>query len=93
MVRFHFLVSGIVQGVGFRHYTYVKACEYNLSGWVRNTIEGKVEVLAEGPAQAMEMFMNAVKTGPSRAQVDRIDHKEQASAESLTPGEFRVRYD
>ncbi len=46
--RLHAVVEGHVQGVGFRYFVLTKAQHLNLTGWVRNTAEGNVEVMAEG---------------------------------------------
>ena len=44
----HLLIFGKVQGVGFRHWLYVKATEKNISGWVKNKMTGEVEALLVG---------------------------------------------
>ena len=48
----HFLVKGRVQGVGFRWFVHREAAEIGLRGWVKNTPDGHVEVLASGPTRA-----------------------------------------
>ena len=50
----HFLISGRVQGVGFRYFTQAAAGREGLHGWVRNLPDGRVEVEAEGDADAIE---------------------------------------
>ena len=44
----HIIIKGKVQGVGFRHWLYVKATEKNISGWVKNKMTGEVEALLVG---------------------------------------------
>jgi acylphosphatase len=64
-----FLVSGRVQGVGFRYFTQAAADRDGLTGWVRNLPDGRVEVFAEGDAEALTRFERAVRAGPSGARV------------------------
>jgi acylphosphatase len=69
----HYLVSGRVQGVGFRFFTQTAARREGVYGWVRNTPDGRVEIQAEGEAEAMDRFENRVRHGPPGARVDRVD--------------------
>ncbi|MEP7236115.1 MAG: acylphosphatase, partial [Ignavibacteriota bacterium] len=57
MQRFHLLVSGLVQGVGFRQNTRRKARLMNLTGFVRNLPEGTVEIEVQGTAPDLERFL------------------------------------
>ncbi len=68
-----YVISGRVQGVGFRWFTAESAAREGLHGWVRNTPDGSVEIRAEGEAESLERFERAISHGPSRARVDRID--------------------
>jgi acylphosphatase len=68
-----FLVSGRVQGVGFRFFTQAAAAAENLHGWVRNLPDGRVEALAEGEAEAMDRFERALRHGPRGAHVERLE--------------------
>jgi acylphosphatase len=69
----HFLVSGRVQGVGFRYFTQAAANREGLHGWVRNLPDGSVEVEAEGDADAVDRFEHALRHGPRGARVAAID--------------------
>lgn len=60
-------IGGRVQGVGYRYFAQHKAVELRIAGWVRNTMEGKVEIEAEGEPQNLETFIDWIKIGPSRA--------------------------
>lgn len=68
----HFLVSGDVQGVGFRAFTLDRARGLELSGWVRNNWDGKVEGEAEGTPAAIVEFIALIERGPISAHVDSI---------------------
>jgi acylphosphatase len=67
-----FLVSGRVQGVGFRYFTQDAARREGVHGYVTNLDDGTVEAVAEGEAEAMERFERALRRGPSRARVERV---------------------
>jgi acylphosphatase len=77
MHRIHIWISGVVQGVGFRFFTVRKARETGVSGWVRNTPNGKVEVVAEGEEWRLQEFTKSVKIGPALSTVTGIEVKEE----------------
>lgn len=64
-----FLISGRVQGVGYRYFAQDAARRENITGLVRNLDDGRVEAIAEGEAEAMERFELALHRGPSHARV------------------------
>lgn len=68
----HFLVSGRVQGVGFRWFVVDAARRENLCGHVRNLPDGRVEAAAEGEADSLTRFEAALWRGPMRARVDEV---------------------
>lgn len=63
------IIGGRVQGVGFRYFALHKALELNITGWVKNTPDGKVEIEALGEIQNMNTFIDWMKIGPSRANI------------------------
>jgi acylphosphatase len=67
-----FVISGRVQGVGFRYFTQDTARREGVTGWVRNLPDGGVEALVEGEAQAVTRVERALRTGPRGARVDRM---------------------
>jgi acylphosphatase len=73
----HIIVSGRVQGVFFRDFTQRQAIKLGLSGWVRNTNDGKVEIIAEGDSIKLNQLIEVVKVGPDYAKVKdcQIDWK------------------
>ncbi|MFP5207488.1 MAG: acylphosphatase [Acidobacteriota bacterium] len=68
----HFLIQGRVQGVGFRWFVQREATELELRGWVRNTDEGAVEIVACGSAQDLSELRASLKRGPRGSRVDRV---------------------
>ena len=65
-------VIGFVQGVGFRYFVLRTAVSLDLTGWVRNTFDGNVEVLAEGRRDVLDQLLIALQRGPSRSQVSNV---------------------
>jgi acylphosphatase len=70
--RVHIYVSGRVQGVFFRAATRDRAETLGLTGWVRNLPDGRVEILAEGPAERIADFLAWCEMGPPRARVEDL---------------------
>lgn len=68
-----FLVSGHVQGVGFRWFVHEAARREGLSGVVRNCPDGRVEAIAEGDHESIDRFEAAIRRGPSRARVADVE--------------------
>ncbi|MDO4855473.1 MAG: acylphosphatase [Limosilactobacillus gorillae] len=77
MINYHLLVSGRVQGVGFRWATYQLALELGIYGWVQNLANGQVEIVAQGEHEAVRSFLKKIQAGPNRfARVDTIKVKQ-----------------
>ena len=68
----HIRLFGRVQGVGFRAWAVRKGEELDLSGWVRNRMDGSVEIMAEGTQEQTDFFLELCRKGPLFAHVDRI---------------------
>jgi acylphosphatase len=68
-----FLISGQVQGVGFRYFAQRSAARHQVYGYVRNLDDGRVEALAEGPAAAVEEFKHDLAAGPSYSRVEHLE--------------------
>jgi acylphosphatase len=90
-LRLHVIVSGIVQGVGFRFFVFNHGRQMQLSGWVRNKINGTVEILTEGHRHELEKFLDLINQGPSHAQVEKTDVSWLVAQSDLPP--FTVRMD
>ncbi len=90
MTARRFLISGLVQGVGFRFFAVRVARARRLRGWVRNLPDGRVEVLAQGESEALEALREDLARGPSGSVVSGIEEKAEAIAERLE--EFDLRF-
>jgi len=71
--RIHLIISGRVQGVGFRNAVYLKARKLDLKGWVRNLADGRVEIVAEGQEENIQPFISWVARGPKAAVVEKVE--------------------
>lgn len=71
----HVIVSGYVQGVGFRYATRTEALRLGLRGWVRNRADGTVEAWFEGPRPALEAALAWCRIGPRWASVSGVQHE------------------
>ena len=72
IVARRFLISGRVQGVGFRWFAHDAAVREGVAGWVRNLPDGRVEALVEGDAEAVTRVERALRSGPRGASVDNV---------------------
>lgn len=80
--RYHAFFSGAVQGVGFRRTAQILAQDADLSGWVRNLEDGRVELVAEGRAEYLEAFLAELSL---RFSIDGLELREEAGT-----GEFQI---
>lgn len=67
------IVYGQVQCVGFRYHTLTIAQQIGVKGWVRNMVDGSVEIIAEGRTEQLEAFIPYIKEGPRFSRVDHIE--------------------
>ena len=68
-----FIISGLVQGVGFRFFTQRSAARHQVLGYVQNLPGGKVEVYAEGSEKAVTEMMHDLTAGPAYSKVEDIE--------------------
>jgi len=69
------VISGRVQGVGFRHFTRINARDLGVTGWVKNRRDGNVEALLQGTPKDVSEMIDRLKKGPSAARVENIEMK------------------
>jgi acylphosphatase len=84
-----FIVSGRVQGVGFRYFAQDAAQREGLHGFVTNHDDGSVEAVAEGEAESVERFEMALRRGPSRSRIEQV-MVDETSPNGLNSG-FLIR--
>ncbi len=80
----HVLVSGRVQGVGFRQGCRQTARSLDLVGWVRNLADGRVELFAQGTDDRVDRLLDWVWAGPSGAGVTGVESDVVATDATLT---------
>ncbi len=78
MIRRRLLISGRVQGIGYRYSCRRVAESAGVSGWCRNLPDGRVEAALEGEAEAVERVLDWCRRGPSRAEVTDVDVTDEA---------------
>lgn len=83
------IVSGRVQGVGFRYFSQETAQRFGIKGWVRNLSDGTVELHVEGTANEVDTFQQALKDGNRFVGVERID---ETKADDQAFRKFDIRY-
>ena len=86
----HFLIQGRVQGVGFRWYVQREAGLLDLRGWVRNTEEGEVEVVASGSPGELAELRASLRRGPRGSRVDRLIEHTLPESEAEELSSFRI---
>ena len=87
--RLHLVISGRVQGVGFRFSAYDEARDLALAGWVRNLPNGDVEIVAEGSRKNLQMLAAWAHLGPPSAHVTNV--REVSSDFTGEFSDFRIR--
>ena len=72
----HIIITGKVQGVGFRYWLYKEAIQRNIYGWVTNKISGEVEALLIGNDVEVNSMIKLCKKGPASSEVTRVSVKD-----------------
>lgn len=84
------LVSGRVQGVGYRDWAVSAAARHGVSGWVRNLADGRVELRVAGTAEAVEAFIAACWRGPAGSRVVSVLRENAPVSEPAPVGFARL---
>ncbi|MEW6557647.1 MAG: acylphosphatase [Elusimicrobiota bacterium] len=72
MFQYHIIVQGEVQGIGYRYFVIREAKQLKITGWVRNLLNGDVEIMAEGENETLDIFANTLKTKHFYARVENL---------------------
>ena len=86
----HYLVKGRVQGVGFRWFVHQEAAKIGLRGWVRNTDQGHVEIVAAGKPEELAELKDALRKGSRGSRVDAVEEQELVESEGAQLGPFEI---
>jgi acylphosphatase len=87
---YRFIVSGRVQGVGFRYFVEEKAKKFGIMGYVKNTPDNKVEILCQAGELRLDLFFDEIKKGPTFSNVSDIIKETVETGEILDS--FTIRY-
>jgi acylphosphatase len=90
MQAYVFILSGRVQGVGFRWFAEREALKRNIRGYVRNLRDGRVEILAQADPAALDEFRERIRRGPSGASVEKLDSRPVEADSGLSS--FRIEF-
>lgn len=90
LTRRRYVISGRVQGVGFRQFTADKARSLKIAGWVRNLADGNVEAEAEAEAAVIAEFETYLQKGPGFGRVDEL-RKEDLMTTNVLPSPFEIQ--
>jgi len=90
MKSIEIIVSGRVQGVCYRAFTMDQANKFNINGYAKNLVNGDVKVIAVGEDDALNIFVNLLKKGPSFARVEEVQVSDVTLGENFK--DFRIKY-
>jgi len=90
MKSIEIIVSGRVQGVCYRAFTMDQANKFNINGYAKNLVNGDVKVIAVGEDDALNIFVNLLKKGPTFARVEEVQVSDVTLGEIFKA--FRIKY-
>ncbi|MBN2828859.1 MAG: acylphosphatase [Candidatus Cloacimonetes bacterium] len=87
---YEFIITGRVQGVGYRWYVRSQAQEYHISGYVKNLYTGDVQVIAQGEEEDIALFIESLYKGNGRSVVESLSKTEIKTEK--THGGFKIEH-
>ncbi|SES08494.1 acylphosphatase [Salisediminibacterium halotolerans] len=87
MIRYHAIIDGRVQGVGFRFQAQMTAAENDVTGWVQNKSDSTVELEAQGEQTNVDAFFSKLQSLPYPVKIKKIDKTEK----EIVPGEAKFK--
>ena len=90
MLQLQIVVSGKVQGVGYRYFAQMKAVQFGITGWVKNRSDGAVEMVTTGTKENLDLFIEEISRGNPFSTVDQIEINEISIAEKYQS--FTIKY-
>ncbi len=88
---FRYVISGQVQGVGFRHFIYTEARLRGIAGYIKNLGNGDVEAVVSGPDEDLRRIEAAIRRGPPGAHVTNLQRTPYEDAD-LAAASFEIRF-
>ena len=83
-------ISGFVQGVGFRYFVKKNAQDLGLTGWVRNTPDGRVEAIFQGRKEDIEKLISLCRKGPFLSEVKNVEVKWEEGSDKFESFEIII---
>lgn len=90
MLQLQIVVSGKVQGVGYRYFAQMKAVQFGITGWVKNRLDGAVEMVTTGTKENLDLFIEEIRRGNPFSTVDQIEISEISTDEKYQS--FTIKY-
>jgi len=90
LLQLQIVVSGKVQGVGYRYFAQMKAVQFGITGWVKNRTDGAVEMVTTGTKENLDLFIEEISRGNPFSKVDQIEINEISLAEKYQS--FTIKY-
>jgi acylphosphatase len=90
MIQLHIIVSGKVQGVGYRYFSQMKAVQYEVTGWAKNLSDGSVEIVAVGNNDQLDAFIEDLRRGNPFSVIEDIQISESEVTETFRS--FAIKY-
>lgn len=90
MIQLHIIVSGKVQGIGFRYFSQIKAVQYGVTGWAKNLADGSVEIVALGSKDQLDPFIEDLRIGNPFSKINHIEITESETTENYHS--FTIKY-
>lgn len=90
MIQLRIIVSGKVQGVGYRYFSQMKAVQYGVKGWVKNLPDGSVEIIALGGNDQLEPFIEDLRKGNPFSKINNMEITEMDQMDPFQS--FTIKY-
>ncbi len=90
MIQLRIIVSGKVQGVGYRYFSQMKAVQYGVKGWVKNLADSSVEIIAQGEKGQLEPFIADLRKGNPFSKINNMEITEMNQIDLVHS--FTIKY-
>jgi len=90
LLQLQIVVTGKVQGVGYRYFAQMKAVQFGITGWVKNRSDGAVEMVTTGTKENLDLFIQEIRRGNPFSTVEQIEISEISTVEKYQS--FTIKY-